>query len=848
MKHSIRSRVTALLVLSLPMTAVIAQDNFLLEEIVVTAQKREQNLQEVPIAVTAYTGSMLEESAIKDMRELAAIAPSLVSSQSQTATVSSFSIRGIGTSSQNFGLESSVGIYIDGVYRSRQSSIINNLVDIQSVEVLRGPQGTLFGKNTPSGALNITTVKPSHDQNAFFEATAGDLGLTNLSGAMNFSLVEDVLAMRVTGFSGQRDGYVDVVGLGDDVVNDRDRHGARIQFLYTPTDRLDFRLIADFAEIDEACCAAVTLRNNFFDFNGDPLSDAFLQFSLGVPVINEDRFDDNVMALNFLPRSTSDEDGVSLEINYDIGDATLTSISAVRSFDTTDFIDADFSAARLLTDNNLAEQESFSQEIRLAGTWGESTNWVVGGYYFDQDLRNISTLTTGADTTAFFGNDPTLAAVTNGVNLVSSLSGGALPQAASSFPDGAFVTDDMRQEHESFAVFAQMDFALTDRWILTAGARYTDETKDLFANFENSPIGPPPNLGLIQSTLIGIQTWAANPAAPGALDPTDPANGPAIFGAFSPLYAPGWGYYTLDALAPQASGFDRLEDDQVTGTLKLSFMLNDDVMFYGSYGTGFKSGGTNTDRISPAFSQTFLAETAESYEVGMKADFPDQNLRLNIAYHDTQIEDLQANAFTGTGFNLSNAGNADTNGLEVEATWLPSDTMNVNFSYAWSIADFENFVNGTCWVATPLQTGQPDPGGAPDPNTGELDLNASICDRSGGRVPSNPEHSAYLGIQNDFPLTSTTNLFTNLEYIYMSDTMTDGNNDPLKLRPAFDFVNLRAGIDFDEWNAQVAVWVRNLTDERFYETVFDVPVQDGKLNAYPHEPRTWGVTFRKNFD
>ncbi len=842
MKLSFRRGLGAALVAAVvaPWSGAIAQDDFLLEEIVVTAQKREQNLQDVPIAVTAYTGAMLQESAIKDMRDLATIVPTLTSSQSQTSTTSSFSIRGIGTSSQNFGLESSVGIYIDGVYRSRQNAIINNLIDVEAVEVLRGPQGTLFGKNTPSGALNIRTVAPSHDQNAFIDVTYGDLGLFNISGAANLSLVDDVLAARVTAFSGQRDGYVESLGFGNDVVNDRDRQGGRIQFLWTPNDKLDARLIYDFAEIEEVCCATLTRFNNFTDFEGNPATDSLLAFVFGVPVITADRFDDNVQIVNQLPRSTNDDDGLSLEINYDLANSTFTSITATRTFDTTDVIDADFSAADILTDDNRAELESFSQEFRLSGSFGDSSNYVVGAYYFQQDLTNVSTLTAGTQTSALLNNSPDLAALIGGVNAFSAATGGLAPLVADSFPAGAFASDDMRQEHESYAVFAQMDYAFSDQWMLTAGVRYTDETKDLFANFNNSPLGPPPDLGAIVGTLTGIGIWQVDPNLPGALDPTNPANVPGILGTFGPLYQPGWGFYTLAPLAPQPNRFDRLEDDQVTGTVKLSYTPNDDVLYYVSFGTGFKSGGTNTDRIDPFFSQIFQAETAESFEIGIKADFPDQNLRVNAAYHNTQVEDLQTNAFSGTGFNLQNAGNADTYGVEIETLWLPTDTVEVQFSYAWNIADFEDFPNGTCWVATPILFGTPDPG--------QTDPNSPVCDRSGDRVPSNPEHSGFLGVEKDMQLTSDTNMFVRGELQYIGETMTDGNNEPLKLRESFTFLNLRAGMDFDAWNAQVAVWVRNATDERFYETVFDVPIQDGKLNAYPWEPRTWGVTLRKNFD
>ena len=841
MKDTIRRCASVLLAaaVAVPVSGALAQENeYLLEEIVVTSQKREQNLQEVPVAVTAYTTAVLQDSAIKDMRDLATIAPSLVSSQSQNSTTSSFSIRGIGTSGQNFGLESSVGIYIDGVYRSRQSSIINNLIDVEAVEVLRGPQGTLFGKNTPSGALNIRTVAPSHETDGFFEAMAGNFGLVNVSGAMNFSLVPDVLAMRVTGFSGQRDGYVDVIGLGDDVINDRDRVGGKLQLLWTPNEQLEMRLIADTAEIDEVCCAAVTRLNNFQDFEGNPGSDFLLQFGLGVPVVPASRFEDNVMALNSLPRSTNEDSGVSLEINYDFDNVTFTSISAARSFDSTDNIDADFSAAEIITDENISEQSSFSQEFRLTGEFGQGNNYVVGAYYFEQDLDNLSTITGGVDTSPVL-NIPATDLI-DGINAVSAATGGALPTVADSFPPGFFATDDMKQEHESYAVFAQADFALGDSWILTAGARYTDEEKTLRSTFLNSPLGPAPDVAAAVGVLTGIGIWQVNPAAPGALDPTDPANTPTILGAFSPFYVEGWGFYLQPALAPQGSGVDILDDDQVTGTIKLSYMPNDDMMWYVSYGTGYKSGGTNTDRIDPFFDQIFQAETSKAIEIGLKADIPDANMRVNVAIHDTQVEDLQTSAFSVNGFNLQNAGDADTQGVEIEAWWSPNNDWDVQMSYAYNIADFENFENGTCWVATPFQTGTPDPG--------QTDPDIPVCDRSGGRVPSNPEHSFYLGIDRYFELTSTTNMFTKLEYIHYSDTMTDGNNDPFKLRPSFDFVNLHAGMDFDQWNATLAVWVRNLTDERFFETVFDVPIQDGKQNAYPYEPRTWGVTFRKNFD
>lgn len=815
-------------------TGVHAQDEdkgpgYFLEEIIVTATKVEKNAQDVPVAVSAYSGQALQDSGVQDIRELSAIAPSLVANRSQTATNASFSIRGVGTSSQNFGLESSVGLYIDGAYRARQNSIVNNLVDIEAIEVLRGPQGTLFGKNTPSGAISMRTVKAGHDPNAFVEVTAGDRGQFNFSAAGNVSLVEDVLAMRATFFSAKQDGYIEDVNFGKDVLNDRNRLGGRVQFYWTPTDNFDMRVIADYAEINEICCGTITRLSNITAIGRtDPLtggpvfgSDALLT-AFGGTIISGDRFDDYVTALNFLPVSSNNDAGLSIEMNLDRENYTLTSITAVRDFSSFDHIDADFSNVSILDDTNDAEQSSFSQEFRFTRPLGDRGNIVAGVYYFSQDLDNNSQLDLGTFTSAFLTADPQLAALINGINAVSAATGGALPLAADAFPSNSYALDSMKQEHESFALFAQADFDLSEDFILTAGIRYTDEEKKIDGRFTNSPLGPAPDFAAIPVNLFLASTGM----------PFDPS-------VFAPIYAPGWGLYTIPSLAPRPDVQETLKDDQVTGTLKLTWFPSDSTMVYASYGTGYKSGGTNTDRIATIFPPIFNAETSESAEIGLKADFDAQNVRLNVAVHNTQFEDLQSNAFAGAGFNLQNAGKADTYGAEIEVWWKPAQSTDIQAAFVHNIADYDDFELGTCWVATPFHFGTPDPG--------QVNPALPVCDRSGGRVPSNPENTAFLAVRQEFQVADSTAAYIRGEFSYQSDTMTDGNNEPLKLRDSFTNVNLRVGFLFDEHDAELTFWTRNLTDERFYETVFDVPVQAGKLNAYPHEPRSYGVTFRKNF-
>jgi Outer membrane receptor for ferrienterochelin and colicins len=234
-----------------------------IETIIVTAQKREQNIQDIPVAVTALSGERLTQLTISDVFDLQQSVPSLLVRQNQVATTSTFSIRGVGTSGSNFGLESSVGLYVDGVYRARQNSMINEMVDIEAVEVLRGPQGTLFGRNTPSGAVLMKTVAPQQEFGGYLDGTLGNYGLWSLNGAVGGPIIEDKLAYRFTGFTTQRDGHVDEFNTGDDIINDRDRFGGRLQFLYTSDDTFSARLILDYSEIDEVCCGNATVRNNY---------------------------------------------------------------------------------------------------------------------------------------------------------------------------------------------------------------------------------------------------------------------------------------------------------------------------------------------------------------------------------------------------------------------------------------------------------------------------------------------------------------------------------------------------------------------------------------------------------
>jgi len=768
-------------------TSSLSLADGVLEEVVVTAQKRTQNLQDVPVAVTAFTGEMLRESGVRDMFELSAIAPSLQVEQTQTSTVTTFGIRGVFTSGQNFGLESSVGLYVDGVYRARQGSMINNMVDVGGIEVLRGPQGTLFGRNTPAGAILVTSVKPDFEGSGFIDGGGGNYNLWDINGAKSFTVIDDILAVRVTGFNMDRDGFVDVVGQDiqeKDAFNDRNRWGTRFQALYTPTEDLSLHFIGDYSKVNEVCCAVGNWQTNFFTQNPPPPaisgSDLVVQNDLNGTVIPGNDFYDFRVSASVKPESENTDQGISLQADWQTDPFLLTSISAYRKHESFDSIDADFYDIDALIRTNDLNQEQFSQELQISNDF-DKFNYVAGLFYFYQKMDSNTDTIVGTDTSALVGL------------------GGATPNP---FPAGTNALNVAEQEHHSYAMFGQMDYRVTEQFIVTAGLRWTYEKKDMTNTFTQD--ASPTNV---------------------------------------PFSAPGWGFWLFPPLAPTPDVDENFDDNEVTGTLKLSWFMNDQTMFYASYGTGYKAGGINTDRIPSTVSTVFEPETAESYELGMKAEFPEQALRLNVALHKTDTDDLQTVSFQGTGFVLDNAGIAETYGGEVDLLWLPTANTTITLGYAYNHAEYSDFQNGPCWVGTPWQTSTPDP----DTNLDANGIPTGSCDRSGGMVSGNPENVAALTANQQFQIADNVGAFVHGEYIWTDERMTDVNNDPIKLDGSFYVVNLRAGMVYEPWDTTLTFWGRNVFDAEATTTIADAVAQEGRFIAYYREPMTWGISVRKDF-
>lgn len=878
------------------------EDSIIFEEIVVLATKREQSLMEVPVAVSTLSGVQITAAGIKDVWDLQQNVPGLIVGRSQTTTTSNFSIRSIGSTSNNFGVESSVGLYVDGVYRPRQSSLINDLIDVEAVEVLRGPQGTLFGKNTAAGAISVRSVRPGQERDAFVDVTIGDYNLMKVSAAANIPLSDNV-AFRGTVFSSQRDGIVADTKLGDDIYNDRDRLGVRLQLAVNePSDDFNMRIIADYSEIDETCCVAMTNVDSIFmkgalplilggaisPFDGigsdalsaffggtvfattnypQPLIDGLIAAGAVGPIITGGAWADYRTALNTPPISQNEDLGLSLEFNKRLSDSvTLKSITAYRNFETFDNADVDFSDVDLITRVNEAEQTSISQEFQFTGEFGQGSSWVAGAYYFGQDLDSMTSTTAG-----FFLNDfaktgaPALQDLIDGVNaldagLEQAGLGFLLNPATEPYSPGAGSVDDVKQNHQGYAVFGQVDFAFTEKFMLSLGARYTDETKKIDATYVQTANGPQPDLRPCAadpadptgtSFIGGAACVALNEA--GAFLLTGGAFGSlegVIAGDLVPVTQPNldWGLYQFDPFAPRPDVKDKLSDDQTTGTVKLSFFPSESTMLYASWATGFKAGGTNSDRINVDQNQIFLPETSESIEIGLKGTYGPVQVVATI--YQTDFDDFQANSFAGGGFILKNAGDLTVEGVELELLWRPTNSTEIQAWFAHNEGTYNSFEEGVGWDAWVLQYGlwQNPPQGDPGCSGQPVLPVAETCSRSGDKLPYNPEDRMFLALTQEFQLSSSTAAFVRLEYSYNSDTTTDGDNDPLTIQDSFDIVNVRLGFNFDNINSSLTLWGRNITDERYYYGSFDVPFSYDKTLSYPGEPATYGLTFRKNFD
>ena len=499
--------------------AAAQQDaNAATDDIVVTATKREQTLQDVPVSVAVTSEQTIQRAQIRDLIDLQSVVPSLKVAQFNSVGQTNFIIRGFGNGNGNFGIEGSVGVFIDGVYRSRSAASLNDLPEIERIEVLRGPQSTLFGKNVSAGAINIVTKRPQFAFGSRVDLTVGNYGQM-VAKATATGPLTDTVAIRLSGSINERDGFYRNVVTGRDV-NDRDRGSLRADLLWNPVDKLSIRIIGDYNEITETCCGTVQL------FNGPATQfiAAPAPFGLGARVSDPANRNSRDIALNRDPLNHIVGKGVSGQIDYDFGGAKLTSITAYRDQLDSGSQDVDFTGADLAYRADRTRIRTFTQELRLASTGSGFVSYLIGGFYDHEKLDTRSTI--------FFGNQirayadglsgqvpaaligalpaalrPALTGRSNiyALEFLQSLVTPSIRPGATYFQAQQAVTAPYTLTQDSFSIFGQIDLHPTERLTITGGAAYLNDRKASTANVVLSDPFSQLNLQAVpQFTALGL--------------------------------------------------------------------------------------------------------------------------------------------------------------------------------------------------------------------------------------------------------------------------------------------------------------------------------------------------------
>lgn len=846
------------------------------DEIIVTATRRNEALSDVPLAVSAVTGETMQNSGAVDIRGLNQVSPSLlVSSTSSEAGASVARIRGVGTVGDNAGLESSVAVFIDGVYRSRTGTALTELGPVDRVEVLRGPQGTLFGRNASAGLIHVITAKPRFTREIYGEGTLGNYDLRRVElGATG--PVTDSLAARIDGIWMQRDGYLDdVIGGGD--YNDRNRFLVRGQLLYQPTDDLSVRFIADYAQKNEQCCAAVyqpvqdivalTPQSTL----SQPSTIAFILRNLtstipgnGNGVILDDMYERKI---SVTPGRSFNQDvvdyGASVEATYDFGGAELTSISAYRYNDYERGLDADFNNLDILyrdgSGGSANTFKTFTQELRLQGElWGGRLDWLVGGYFAHEKLKATDNLSYGADyeqyancllAANFAGalGQPTLlapgsatcfnqtlaglllanpgvpASVKPGLALLSGLAPGlggiggfdavGLASGVGMNPfDGVGVNDDFTQTSKNFAVFTHNIFEITRGLKLTLGLRYTHESKDLDMRLEdNNDLCAAIGSNPLHP-LFGLrQVACVIPSAPG-------------------------GSYSADG---------NKKESKFSGTAVLSWKPVDSILAYASYSKGYKAGGFNLDRSAllrtggtgaiidndSTRALRFDPELNDAFEIGLKYDGP--GIDVNIAAFRQDFKDFQLNTFNGINFEVENINScsADLGGADQDNSGATGDcgltggkvrsgvrSTGIEFEIFTRPFRDANFNLGITYADTRYRSNLVGAFGEP--------ISAQLFQLANRHISNASELVTTASFSWTPPIGSGG--MRGLFYIdgrQMSDFNTGSDLDIEKRQKGFGVINGRIGLHGRDNRWGVELWGMNLLDTKFKQIAFDMPLQ-----------------------
>ena len=820
----------------------------------VTAQKREEAMQDVPISVTALPEQLLKDSGVRDIKDLQALVPGLTVTSTQSEASTTARIRGIGTVGDNAGLESSVGVVIDGVYRARNSVGFGDLGEIERVEVLKGPQGTVFGKNTSAGVINIITRRPSYTQSAEGEITVGNYGTIGVAGSYNDALGENA-AFRVYAAKRTRDGFLDVEnGRGprsENEDNDQNFHSLRGQLMLEPSDALDINFIADYTSREENCCSAVqtVVGSTGAIING-------VGGAGSIPTVA-----DPFARVAYSNRSTEQDikdKGVSGEVNWEspwFGGATLTSITAYRDWQVINALDFDYTGADILYRNaneneSLTKFETFSQEVRLTGAT-DRIDWMIGAFFADEDLLRNDSYSIGRDYEPYLSIallsrvNPALAALPNAATFLSETTGRPFGTV---FAPGLGALDRHEQNSKSLALFTNNTWHATDALDLTLGLRYTREEKNLSSAYSN-PNGAPGCASYFGPT--GAPSAAAVGRIAGALTrrgipfaALPPAQQQALVSNIIGFSCLPW----ANALHNGRSVDQERDEKEWSGTVKAAYRWNENVMTYLSAARGYKGGGFNLDRVQssnglssggssgiiPVNDTSFGGEFVDSFELGTKTTWADGNLLLNATLFHQTYDDFQLNSFLGTSFVVRSIPEVTSQGIDTEILWQPTRGLMLQGGLMYADTFYGDSIPGADFVG---------PDGA-------------LFKLPGSKTSFAPEWSGTASATYEWDFGADLMGRFNIGAKYMSDFNTGSDLDVEKEQDAYTVVNARFGIGSQDRRWQLEFWGLNIFDEEYVQVGFDGPLQTASAtpgdprntyNAFLGAPRTYGVTLRVKY-
>ncbi len=614
-----------------------------LEEIVVTARHRSEAAARVPIALTSLSATTLNDTRTFNLVDLATLVPSLQVIEFNPRNAN-LTIRGLGNNVAiaNDGLEPGVGVYVDGVYYARPGQTMFDLFDLDRIDVLRGPQGTLFGKNTTAGAITIESAAPSFTPEASTEVSVGNYGYYQLRGEVSGPLVDDKVAGRFSAYDTSRDGFVHDVATGNDLQDYSDA-GARAQLLFTPDDNLSVRIIGDYGYQEDDCCLTVIAGVAPTLSNGQPFPDDFFARAAHIgytplPIDPQMRLSD----VNSPVHVKTEQGGGSVQADWTFDDYVLTSISAYRYWNWYPRNDFDDTGASVLTAvNTPSRQRQGSQELRITSPTDHAVEYTGGLYYFHENVESSPLVTYGADAGGWVLPPALPLSVAN-----------AILNGFGSIGHDSATTD-------SYAGYGQMTWHVDERWSLTGGLRYTFDDKS--GTFSQQAEGGVP-LAALPSVVRALAEIARN------------------------------------TIAPSVSYAAAVRQGAVSGTASVAYQIDERTFAYATYARGVKSGGINLASLPPGVSPTIRPEAIDNYELGLKTSLFDKRLALDAALYwaeDSNYQATFANPVLVTSY-LDNVGQVRSRGIELDMRAAPVDGLSLSLSTAFDDAIYESYPMGPC--------------------------------------------------------------------------------------------------------------------------------------------------------